>query len=256
MYPIQSSVVVCFMVLCAAVFAGCAAGESVDAAPESAPDASSPFAVNADPYPYMPPIVPSGAPSAGRGSGEFPGSDPPDAVAPPPAHSASVPPPATPDAGSVTHTTPTPSSTSTVPDVIPQADASTSDLPPADCLVPLHLVWTGPAVSGFMVLNAWWTSPTKGPRTWGAVTECADTVAGDGQLDCHFSLPCDSSPLEFQIDLPDGRFWGDESCDPTGGCGTTNGTVRLTRPSRTVAFTMVPNPKGAPYYNGHADKVH
>jgi hypothetical protein len=122
----------------------------------------------------------------------------------------------------------------------------------ANSLAEIHFTYVGPAVPGNHVLWAWWQPPTATPRTWAPVTECADSAPGDGKLECVFQLPHGTGPLEFQVALPDNRFWGDESCNPTGGCGQTIGSVHVADAQGDLLVTLVPNnPDSQPYYNGY-----
>ncbi|MFZ2803803.1 MAG: M23 family metallopeptidase [Patescibacteria group bacterium] len=126
-----------------------------------------------------------------------------------------------------------------------------------DCMssassTPIHLVYQGPASPGSIVLNAWWQAPQSAPRMWGAVPDCTDTTPGDGILDCTFNLLSGTAPFEFQINLPNGQFWGDEACDAIGGCGSTVGTLTITGPDGSFNVGMVANNQsGQPYFNGH-----
>ncbi len=119
--------------------------------------------------------------------------------------------------------------------------------------VQIHLHYSGPVIPGLTVLQAWWQPMNGAPRTWGTVTECVDTQPGDGMLDCIFHVPHGTTSFVFQIDLPNGRFWGDESCT-TGGCGSTVGTVSLKADGSDLSVDMVPNnTKGQPYYNARVN---
>ncbi len=122
--------------------------------------------------------------------------------------------------------------------------------------VALHLVYTGPVMPGSIVMNAWWQPPQVVPRSWAPVLECADVVPGDGKLDCVFHVPHGTKSLEWQLDLPDGRYWGDESCWTTGGCGKPIGTLALFGENGApIAYTMIPNNPGEPYLKGHVDLI-
>ncbi|MFH1620742.1 MAG: M23 family metallopeptidase [Patescibacteria group bacterium] len=120
----------------------------------------------------------------------------------------------------------------------------------------LHLVYGGPVIPGSIHLEGWWQPPNALPRQWGNITECGDAVAGDGWLDCEFLLPTGTSPFEFQIILPDGRFWGDKSCSPQGGCGNTVGNLFLFSQGGLVNIEMIPNnTEGSLYFNGRVPIV-
>lgn len=118
--------------------------------------------------------------------------------------------------------------------------------------VKMTFSYVGPVAPGLIWIEGWWQPPKTAPRVWGKITACFDTISGDGKLNCSFLLPVGTSPFEFQVYLPDGRFWGDKSFDPKGGKGSTIGTVSLSSPTGALAITMVPNnSEGKPYYNGH-----
>ena len=134
-------------------------------------------------------------------------------------------------------------------------DAGSPD-PVGNTSITLHLIYTGPVLQGMTQLFAWWQPPQALPREWGLVVECQDLLAGDGVLDCTFSVPAGTSPLEFQVNLPNGGFWGDESCSPMGGCGSPVGTVTLLGPKGQLMITMKQNNKdGLPYFNGRVESV-
>ena len=136
------------------------------------------------------------------------------------------------------------------------SDAS-SDAPDASTsLTQVTLSYVGPATPGFIELAGWWQPFAAAPRMWGPIAECLDTIPGDGRLDCTFSLPAGAAPFEFQVYLPDGRYWGDESVSASGGGGATIGTVILSAHASTLAYSMAPNnPLGNPYFNGHVSLV-
>ncbi len=136
----------------------------------------------------------------------------------------------------------------------PDAGTTDADQPAPDGMTMLRFAYTGPATPGAIKLNAWWQRPDKSVRAWGQVTDCADAVPGDGKLECQFTVESGSSPLEFQIDLPNGQFWGDQSCW-NGGCGSTVGSLTVSGPGGGLAFVLVPNQYGPPYYNGRIETV-
>lgn len=131
------------------------------------------------------------------------------------------------------------------------SDAGTLDAGQSvsDGMTMLRFIYVGPATSGSIKLNAWWQPPNAPARAWAQVTECVDVIPGDGLLDCEFAVASQSSPLEFQIDLPNGQYWGDQSCW-NGGCGTTVGSLKVYGPDGEIAYALVPNQAGPPYYNG------
>ncbi len=132
---------------------------------------------------------------------------------------------------------------------------SPPDPPGVDGAV-VQFVYTGPVAPGMIHLEAWWQSPNAAAQPWGTVAGCVDGQAGDGVLDCSFVLPPGTSPFEFQIVLPDGRFWGDLSCSLQGGCGATVGTLSVNGPNGNLAVSMVANnPNNQPYFNGHIETI-
>lgn len=135
-------------------------------------------------------------------------------------------------------------------------DAGVPDAGGGDSSVPLHFVYNGPAMVGTIQLFAWWQPPQAKVREWNLVAECQDAVPGDGILDCTFSVPSGTSPFEFQVNLPNGGFWGDESCNPLGGCGSPVGNVTVQTPNGKLAVTMKQNNKdGLPYFNGRVESI-
>jgi len=130
--------------------------------------------------------------------------------------------------------------------VEPEPDPVPDPVPPA---APIMLVYQGP-VTGEIVLMAWWTNPDGSVRGWDAVAECADANPNDAVLECELPVPSGSRTFEFQINLPDGSYWGDHSCT-SGGCDAPVGTLTLTLNGADIAYTFTPNPSGAPYYNGY-----
>jgi hypothetical protein len=119
-----------------------------------------------------------------------------------------------------------------------------------DDLTTITFNYVGPVSSGAIALHAWWQPPNAPTRSWGLVSECVDMGSGDGILQCSFSVPSETSPFVFQITLPDGRFWGDLSCTPTGGCGSTVGSVVVSA-AGALSVDLVPNnANGDPYMNG------
>lgn len=122
---------------------------------------------------------------------------------------------------------------------------------------PLRLSYAGEVFPGSITLNAWWQPPANAPRPWGPVMECMDTIPGDGVLECVFNLPHGTTSFEFQLDLPNGGYWGDTSCYPKGGCGKTNGTVSLqdAQSSQPLAYELLPNVPGEPYLKGRVGLI-
>ena len=143
------------------------------------------------------------------------------------------------------------------PECSPASDAggSLTGALDASCVSSVTLIYSGPASHGFIWSAAWWKSPSGIVRPWGTIADCVDAVADDGKLLCTFTVPCGTSPFEFQVYLPDKRFWGDMSFDPLGGKGSTIGTLTLSTVKGPLAVKLVPNPFGAPYYNGRVDTI-
>lgn len=108
--------------------------------------------------------------------------------------------------------------------------------------------YDGP-VFGALSLEGWWDG-----QSWGTV--CLDDDPSDRSLECALPVPSGSREFEFNVLLPDGRWWGDLSCSPNGGCGATIGTITLTRDGFAIAYEMKPNnPDGNPYDNGYLAPV-
>jgi hypothetical protein len=120
----------------------------------------------------------------------------------------------------------------------------------------VHFLYSGPPLPGSIKLEGWWQPPNAPSHGWGIVSDCVDTIPGDGTLECELPLPSGTSPFEFQIDLPNGSFWGDQSCSSLGGCGKPNGTVKLSNTKGPIPVTLVPNnTNNQPYYNGHVQLI-
>ncbi|MCC7357804.1 M23 family metallopeptidase [Candidatus Uhrbacteria bacterium] len=121
----------------------------------------------------------------------------------------------------------------------------------------LRLQYSGEKMIGSIVVNAWWQPPAQAPRVWAAVTECSDVITGDGLLDCVIMLPHGTTSFEFQLDLPNGGYWGDTSCYVKGGCGKTNGVVTLSSAitGQSLSYEMIPNVPGEPYLKGHVSFI-
>lgn len=115
----------------------------------------------------------------------------------------------------------------------------------------VRLQYVGAPTSGGITLRAWWQPPTGEPRRWDTVDECIDFTSSDSAFDCTFSLPHSTTSFEFQVELATGAFWGDQSCDPLGGCGQNIGTVTLTADGSALVYTLIPNNTDSqPYMNG------
>lgn len=108
----------------------------------------------------------------------------------------------------------------------------------------LHLAYQSP-VTGPLHIEGWWPG-----RSWGMIAECADVNSSDAWLECDLPVPSGASPFEFQVYLPNGKYWGDHSCD-SGGCGQPLGQLTLMKGGIPASYSFVPNQSGPPYYNGH-----
>ena len=120
----------------------------------------------------------------------------------------------------------------------------------------LRFQYTGPITAGYIQLYAWWLNADQTSRNWGVVPTCVDSTSTDGKLDCTIQVGAGAGPMEFQINLPGGRYWGDKSCTSGGGCGSSVGQLFVTGATGSVTTIMVPNnSNGQPYYNGRIDRV-
>lgn len=108
------------------------------------------------------------------------------------------------------------------------------------------------SVAGNYIVKAWWNTLTSAD-SWNTSLSsrgCIDTDISDKSFDCVLPVPSGKQDFLFQVDLPDGRFWGDMSYDPTGGQGATIGTVTITKGDVTYNYVMVSNGEGPLYMNG------
>lgn len=108
------------------------------------------------------------------------------------------------------------------------------------------------SVAGNYIVKAWWNTLTSAD-SWNTSLSsrgCIDTDISDKSFDCVLPVPSGKQDFLFQVDLPDGRFWGDMSYDPTGGQGATIGTVTITKGNVTYNYVMVSNGEGPLYMNG------
>lgn len=120
----------------------------------------------------------------------------------------------------------------------------------------VRFVYDGAPSIGALTLWAWWQPPMSASRQWDRVSECVDSTTTDDALDCTFSLPHGTTSFEFQVALPNGGHWGDQSCDPLGGCSQTVGTVTVTADGMPLEYTLVPNNQdGQPYMNGFVSLI-
>lgn len=117
--------------------------------------------------------------------------------------------------------------------------------------------YSGPVIQGVNDFQAMWDPPGPAFYDWVPSTFalCPDTVHGDGKLECMLDMPSGTKNFLFQVNLPDGSWWGDMSYDPQGGQGNTIGTVTLTGPNGNVSYVMVTNGTGPMYMNGLAANV-
>ncbi|MFH1077956.1 MAG: M23 family metallopeptidase [Patescibacteria group bacterium] len=132
------------------------------------------------------------------------------------------------------------------------------DIPVTD--VPIGKVrfrYDGPILSGLNAFQGMWNPPGPAFYDWipSTFALCPDTVSGDGILECLLDAPSGTVGLLFTVHLPDGRWWGDMSYDPTGGHGSTIGTVTLTGPGGDIPYAMVSNGTGPLYKNGSVQAI-
>ena len=121
-------------------------------------------------------------------------------------------------------------------------------VPPPDSSAPIHLAYRSPVV-GPITLWGWWRLPSGVNVSWDRIGACADANTSDDLLACDLPVPSGAPVFEFQVELPDGRYWGDHACD-SGGCDKPLGTLTLTHAGEDVPYEFVPNGSGPPYYNG------
>mgnify|MGYP001601863782 FL=1 len=117
--------------------------------------------------------------------------------------------------------------------------------------------YSGPVIQGGNAFQAMWDPPGPAFYDWVPSTFalCPDTLPGDGKLECMLDMPSGTKNFLFQVNLPDGSWWGDMSYDPQGGQGNTIGKVTLTDPNGNVSYVMVTNGTGPMYMNGLAANV-
>lgn len=113
---------------------------------------------------------------------------------------------------------------------------------------PLHLQYQSPT-AGELSIQGWWRNPDGSTRPWGNIP-CLDPDATDDLLECDLPVPSGASAFEFQVFIPDSKYWGDHSCI-SGGCNHPLGALMLTAKEMTLVYTFVPNGTGPLYYNGY-----
>lgn len=126
--------------------------------------------------------------------------------------------------------------------------------------IPVGMVrfrYEGPVTTGLHSFQGMWDPPGAVFHDWTAETSalCPDEDATDGVLECLLEAPSGTVNLLFTVQLPDGRWWGDLSCDATGGCGETIGTVTLESATGTIPYDLLPNGTGSTYMNGFVDAI-
>jgi len=123
-----------------------------------------------------------------------------------------------------------------------------SDVPPGK----IRFRYDGPVLSGLHEFQGMWDPPGEAFYDWTPATSalCPDLTSGDGSLECLLDMPSGTVNFLFTVKLPDGRWWGDLTCTPTGGCGSPVGQVTLEGPSGSVAYDLVSNGSGPDYRNG------
>lgn len=111
----------------------------------------------------------------------------------------------------------------------------------------VHVFFVSP-FPGFHHIDGWGKNQKGNVVGWDKFTECVDANPADNVLEC--DLPVSGwKLLEFQVYLPNGKYWGDQACD-SGGCGKPLGELTLTKGGNPVSYTFTPNQNGPPYYNG------
>lgn len=121
----------------------------------------------------------------------------------------------------------------------------------------LHMHYAGP-ITGKYILKGWWNALSSITSTWDDAFSsrgCVDANITDNLFDCDILIPSGVQDVLFQINLPDGRYWGDMSYDPTGGKGAMIGTLTLSKGSMTLNYEMKANPEGSLYSMGHLPVV-
>lgn len=128
------------------------------------------------------------------------------------------------------------------------------DLPPPGTV---RFQYHGPILAGAIEFQGMWDPPGSSFYDWAPATFalCPDSMPGNGVVTCDLPMPSDTINFLFTVHLPDGRWWGDLSCDPGGGCGQTIGQVDLLSPSGPLDYVMKPNKAGSLYQNGLVAKV-
>ncbi len=147
-----------------------------------------------------------------------------------------------------------------VPDDSENPPEGSDNDPNQESLVPVGKVrfqYEGQPVAGMNQFQGMWDPPGESFYDWVPSTFalCQDALSDDGKLDCLLDMPSGSVNFLFTVQLPDGRWWGDESCAATGGCGQTIGTVTLTGPNGSIPFQLVSNGQGSEYKNGFVSMV-
>lgn len=113
-------------------------------------------------------------------------------------------------------------------------------------------------VKGVHQFQGMWDPPGPGFFDWQQSTFdlCKDDDPNDSELKCLLDIPSGTTNFMFTVRLPDGRWWGDASCTPSGGCGTTIGMVWLvTGNNLTIDYELKNNGQGEDYYNGYLPLV-
>lgn len=121
----------------------------------------------------------------------------------------------------------------------------------------LHMHYAGP-ITGKYILKGWWNALSSITSTWDDAFSsrgCVDANITDNLFDCDILIPSGVQDVLFQINLPDGRYWGDMSYDPTGGKGAMIGTLTLSKGSMTLNYEMKANPEGSLYFMGYLPVV-
>lgn len=127
------------------------------------------------------------------------------------------------------------------------------DVPPGQVL----FMYEGPVTGGAHEFQGMWDPSGPAFHDWVSETFalCPDTELDDHRLACLLDMPSGTANFLFTVRLPDGRWWGDKSCDPTGGCGDTLGTVTLLGPNGQIPYVFKNNGTGPEYWNGFVSLV-
>ncbi|MBD3251394.1 peptidoglycan DD-metalloendopeptidase family protein [Candidatus Uhrbacteria bacterium] len=141
----------------------------------------------------------------------------------------------------------------TIPDLPtegpPEPDPTTDPAPSER----VSLYYDG-GITGTYEIMAWWYREDGTARGWNTIPECMDEDPTDTLLYCELPIASGVTSFVFQVNRPDGSYWGDHSCWG-GGCDAPLGELTLSLGDLEVPYVFEPNNAGAPYYNGYAPSV-